>query len=143
MTCTICEDELNSEETESPRTDKDGRIICDHCFEEKYSHLCPLCEEIFDEDFSESISPKYLLITEYASKELGFDPGLYEILSYPFFADGIVEIHLFGSSIKKIAGLPSDFNEDNLYSDICYVCEDCVKKLVISEKKRKRVKNRR
>ena len=133
--CTNCGDKLNEEEAESPQIDEDGSVICDHCFEDQYSHRCPLCEDIFDEDFSESISPKYLLLTKYAAEELGFDPGIYEITSYPFFADGITEIHLFRTAIKKIADLPSDFNEDNLFSDICYVCEDCVKKLVISEKK--------
>ena len=128
MKCTGCETELNAEEAESPRIDEDGGLICDQCFKDKYSHLCPLCEETFDKDFSVKISPKHILVTKYAAEELGFDPGIYEIISYPFFADGITELHLFASSIKKIAELPGDFNEDDLIGDIHYVCEECAEK---------------
>ena len=126
--CTECGTELDAEEAESPRVDKDGDIICDQCFENQYSYLCPLCGEIFDEDFSVKISPKHILVTKYAAEELGFDPGIYEIISYPFFADGIIELHFFKSSIKKIAELSGDFNEDDLIDDIHYVCEECAKK---------------
>ena len=126
--CTECKTELDTEEAESPRLDEDGNIICDECFENQYSHLCPLCGEIFDEDFSVKISPKHILITEYAAEELRLNPGIYEIISYPFFADGITEFYLYASSIKKIAELPGDFNEGDFIADIHYVCEDCAKK---------------
>ena len=128
MKCTECETELDAEEAESPRIDEDGGIICDRCFEDKYSHLCPLCEETFDGDFSVKISPKHILVTKYAAEELGLDPGIYEIISYPWFADGIIEIQIYESAIKKIAEIPSDFNEGDLIGDIHYVCEECAKK---------------
>jgi hypothetical protein len=131
MKCTVCGDELDPEEVESPRRDKDGDIICDHCFEEQYSYTCPICEEMFDEDFSEKISPKYLLITTYAGEELGVDPGIYEIVSYPFYADGLIETHLFKSAVKKIADLPDDLDEDNLWCDEYYICDECVEHVLI------------
>lgn len=129
MKCTLCEEELDEEETESPRVGKDGDVICDRCFDERYSYTCPVCEEEFREDFSVKISPKYLLITEYASEDIGIDSGIYEILSYPFYTDGVIEIHIFKSAMKRISGLPNDLDEDDLWSDIYYVCDDCIKKM--------------
>ena len=128
MKCTECETELNAEEAESPRVDEENHILCDRCFKDKYSHLCPLCEETFDKDFSEKISPKHILITEYAAKNIGLNPGIYEITSYPWFADGMIEIQIYESAIKKIAELPGDFNEGDFVADIHYVCEDCAEK---------------
>lgn len=130
MKCTVCGDELDLEEVESPCVDKDGDIICDECFEDKYSYMCPLCGEMFDEDFSEKISPKYLLILEYAGEKLGVGPGIYEILSCPFFADGMIEMYLYKTAINKTSALPDDLNEDDLWSDMYYVCDECVEKNV-------------
>jgi hypothetical protein len=129
MKCTLCEEELDEEEIESPRKDRDGDIICDKCFDDRYSYHCPICEEMFSEDFSVKISPKYPLIAEYASEDIDIDSGIYEILSYPFYADGVIEIHIFKSAVKRISGLPNDLDEDDLWSDIYYVCDDCIKKM--------------
>ena len=125
MKCTECEEELDEEEVESPRRNKNNDIVCDQCYEEQYSHICPICEEIFDEDFSKVISPKYLLITEDASEDIYLSPGIYEIVSYPFFRDDTIEITLIASAMRKILDVPKDVCE----SDVYYVCEDCVEKI--------------
>jgi len=122
MNCTSCEEVLDTEEEDSPYVDKRGDIICDRCYEDQYSHICPICEKKFDEDFSKDISPRYLLITEDAGDDLSLAPGIYEIISYPFFFDGVIEITLIKSSIRKIADLP----ECTCENDINYVCEECV-----------------
>ena len=133
MNCPICEEELNEEEIESPYKDKSGRIICDACFKDKYSHICPLCENYFDEDFTKEISPKYILISDYAAGEVGTDSGIYEITSYPFFRDGMIEMSMIDTAINRIGDLPKEFDEDDFTSDIFYVCDECVKKLLATE----------
>lgn len=125
MKCTECKEELDEEEAESPQRDKDNNILCDRCYEEQYSHTCPICEESFDEDFSKEISPEYLLITEDASEDLYLAPGIYEITSYPFFRDGMIQTSLITSAIRKILDPPKVVYEN----DICYVCENCVEKI--------------
>ena len=128
MNCSICGKELDSEEIESPRKDKAGRIICDECFDDKYTHHCPICEEHFDEDFTKKISPKYLLISDCAAEAMYINSGIYEITKYPFFREGMIEISMIETALDRIAHLPKDFDEDEFFSDIFYVCEECGKK---------------
>ena len=134
MKCTRCGERLGAEEIESPSVDKDGDIICDHCFEEQYTYNCPVCEEFFDEDFSQKISPKYLLISDYAGEEMGVESGIYEIISYPFFRDGMISMSMIETAINRIADLPEEFDENDFISDIFYVRDSCVKKCLEATK---------
>ena len=136
MICEHCEKELDEEEQEAPREDKAGNIICDKCFDEKYMFTCAICEELFEEDFSKRISPQYLFISEYAGEDLNISPGIYEIIAYPFFADGVIEIHIFTSALRRVANVPPSVNESEQYGDIFYVCKECVGK----QKKQNNVK---
>ena len=51
--------------------------------------------------------------------------GIYEIISYPFYMDGMVDMHLIEMPIKKIAELPDDVVDDRLSSSLYYVCDGC------------------
>ncbi len=124
--CNSCGDELEEEEIESPRKDKDGSILCDECYEDKYQHHCPVCEEFFYEDLEAKISPKYLMILPSVGENVGLDAGIYEIVSYPFFADGIIELHIYKSAVKWICDIPSDI--EDCYT-LYYICDDCKTKL--------------
>jgi hypothetical protein len=135
MNCTKCGDILDSEEEESPQRDKDNNVICDRCYEEQYSWICPICEEKFDEDFSKEISPEYLLITEGAGEDMYLAPGIYEITSYPFFRDGMIQTSLITSAIRKILDVPKDTCKDDIY----YVCENCINKIKNKERNTKEV----
>lgn len=123
--CSSCGDELEGEEIESPRNDKDGTILCDDCFEDKYTHRCPVCEELFDEDFDEKISPKYLIVLPSVGENVGLASGIYRITRYPFFADGMIEFHIFKDAVNRICNIPSDI--DDCYT-LYYVCNECVTK---------------
>lgn len=121
MKCTKCGDELDSEEEELSYRDKSGNIRCDYCFCEDYVFLCPICEELFLEDFSEDISPEYLLVTKNASESLYVVPGIYKIIAYPFYRDGITEMSLIKTAIRKIANIPKDICADGIH----YICKNC------------------
>ena len=129
MKCTICEEELNEEEIDAPYKNRDGDIICDACFKDRYTHTCPLCEEHFDVDFTKHISPTYLLISDYSAEYVGSPSGVYEIIRYPFYYAGMCDIFMKAASLKRIADLPDDFREQDFYSDIFYVCNRCAEKL--------------
>ena len=58
--------------------------------------------------------------------------GFYEIIKLPFYADGIIEAHLFDSAINRLGDLPQDLDEDDLHYSLYFVCEDCVKKMLES-----------
>lgn len=128
--CTNCGSTLEPDEEESPRENKNGDIVCDRCYEDQYQHLCPICEEYFDEDFDQKISPKHMIITRQAEMNHVAKAGLYEIVSLPFYADGMIEAHLFDSAINRQGDLPKDLDEDNLHYSLYFVCEDCVEKML-------------
>ena len=129
MNCERCGEKLDEEEAESPQRDRDGDIICDECFELKYTYICPICREMFNEDFSKEISPEYFLVSEDTSEDLNLTPGIYEITSYPFYADSMIEIHIFKTAVNKIADLPKGTYED----DTQYVCSNCAERIMHSK----------
>lgn len=123
--CSLCGDNLKEEEIESPKTDKDGSLLCDECFENKYTHSCPICEEWFDEDFSAKITPKFLLVLPSVGENVGLDAGIYEIIRYPFYADGITEMHIYKGAVKRICDVPSDI--EDCYT-LYYICDGCARR---------------
>lgn len=132
--CSSCGDDLDGEEIEAPRHDKDGTILCDKCFEDKYTHLCPICEDFYDEDLNAKITPKYLMVLKSVGENVGLTAGIYEIISYPFFADGIIEMHIFKGAVKRICDNPPDIK--NCYT-LYYVCNECVAKQLTKDKEEK------
>ena len=118
---------LDLQKTDSPHTN--SNTIHNPSIEEKYSYTCPICGEAFDEDFFERTSPQYLLVTEYASEKLNIDSGVYEIMSYPSLINGLIDENLFDSAVNRISDLPSYLDDDDLWSDIYYVCDKCIEKM--------------
>jgi len=123
MECSFCGNALSGEEIESPRKDKDGTLLCDACFDDKYTHSCPICEDFFDEDLDAKISPKHIIVLE--EQKGGIPIGIYEIISYPFYADGMIEFHIFKGALKRICDAPTGI--ESHYSSR-YVCDKCVTK---------------
>lgn len=127
ISCTYCEDELEGDEIISPYIDKDGDILCDECYKNKFECYCPVCQDFFYKDMDAEIYPKYLLISECVSEYVGVDAGIYEIIKYPFFADGITELSIFKGAVKRICDVPPKTEVD--YNTMYYVCDQCVTKL--------------
>lgn len=131
--CSWCNKKLDSEEIESPRLSNDDKeIICDNCYEDKYSMTCTLCEDMFDKPMKVE-DGYYFLITEdrFGSDTLGknLDAGVYKIIKFPFFADGITEGFYYSDAFQKIRDLTSsekiDIKEAGHRDE--EVCEDCAK----------------
>lgn len=125
--CTSCEEDLDGEEIENPRKDKDGSILCDDCYDEEYEHHCPICEEFFYEDLNAKITPKYLMVLQMVGDDVGLTAGIYEIIRYPFFADGIIEMHIFKRAVKRICDNPPDIQD---CCTLYYICDECAAKLI-------------
>ncbi len=73
--CNSCGDDLEGEEIDSPRKDRDGTVLCDECFENEYTHRCPICE-----DLGAKISPRCLMVLKSVGDNVGLDDGIYEIV---------------------------------------------------------------
>ena len=128
--CTDCGYILEPDEEKSPRRDEGGDIVCDRCYDDRYQHMCPVCEEHFYEDYNQKISPKHFIITRQAEECHVAKAGFYEVIELPFYADGIIESQLFDSAINRLGDLPKDLDEDNLHFSLYFICEDCVKKML-------------
>lgn len=128
--CTNCGSTLEPDEEEASRKDENGKIVCDQCFDDKYQHLCPICEEYFWEDYNKKISPTHLIVTKQAEENHVSKAGFYEIVSLPFYADGIIEAHLFESAVNKLSDLPTDFDDSDLHYPLYFICESCAEKML-------------
>jgi len=128
--CTNCGSTLEPDEEEAPRKDEDGNIVCDQCYDDRYQHLCPICEELFWEVYEKEISPKYFIITRQAEANHVAKAGFYEIVSLPFYKDGIIEASLIDSAINRLGDLPKNLDEDNLHYSLYFICENCAEKML-------------
>lgn len=130
IACFYCGDEVE----DIPGLENvDGEPICGTCYSEIYETFCPICEE-----FREIGEYKHFIIMD---EEINVEPGIYEILKYPFFIFGLTSgDKVIESSVRKLCSIdydkiltihpnprdaPVEFNG--------YICEDCVKKLCQNE----------
>lgn len=107
--CTYCAGDLDREERQHPRKDEAGDVMCDECFSRHYESDCTRCCEIF-ETASLDTRPGNLIGIWRPVPACGQDdlePGYYRVLSWPIFADGMVEGYFFGRSLRFVAHLDS------------------------------------
>lgn len=115
--CSTCGEKLAAddeiaEETESPRIQ--GEIVCDNCWFHEYCDRCVLCDNYTREE-----NTGYVLMTD---EFQGVLPGCYKFRR-PWYANGMIEMHIFPHSLTKVRDLlPSEDNDDVVSG---YVCEEC------------------
>lgn len=97
------------DESLSPRVE--GEITCDDCYHREYCDRCVVCDDIMRKE-----DTKYVL---FAEEFQGIATGCYEFIR-PWYASGVIEMHIFPRTLTKIRELHSD--EENSG----YVCATCV-----------------
>lgn len=120
--CTCCGSDLDRDELESPNLDGDGDPICDQCYHDKYEFTCCCCEEYGDVKDQH----KMLVVFE---KIGGVQPGIYGIVEFPYYTQGLIGsgwLHL--SSLKRIGDVNPDM-DGNGYpcGHLCAECQAKVK----------------
>ena len=133
MKCNWCEKDLDKEEQEHPYKSKSDEIICDSCYDDEYRMICTLCQSMMD--IPDTVKEGYFfMLTEdmYGRNVCGDElkKGIYQIIEFPFYADGITEGHFYSNSFKFIRNLTDEEIKNIEENDFknCEVCDECAKK---------------
>ena len=116
-TCSYCEKMLDFEEIKNPPRDEDGDIICDDCYNENCCYKCFLC----DEYYKNPTKPEeiYFII----GQGHNIDPGLYQVIRFPYYLKYIgLGVVFYENSIKWIKDVEFSGNL------IKKICPNCVKR---------------
>jgi hypothetical protein len=98
---------------------------CSACYSENHTYLCCFCEESEDNLDAEH---KFLVVFDADVPTIGNEltPGIYRITRFPYFADGMIEAHLYSSSLERVADLPEGHTENwQMYpcGHLCVACQ--------------------
>lgn len=105
VACSFCGEELDNYQAESPMLDPNDKLpVCDECYHEKFEFTCCGCQEYGDV----AEQHKFLVVFEEGIDTCGptLAPGLYRIVEFPYWANGMIEGHLYSSSLKLLRPLP-------------------------------------
>lgn len=119
--CTWCGEALSEDELECPRKDSSDEVICDDCYHVEYEYICPLCENGVEIEGNQ----EHLFVSNPLAKDQEISPGIYHIVSLPWYSSDYFSITIFPRSLKRVAPLPARLTNE-VEGD--YICEDCAKK---------------
>lgn len=100
--CTWCGNKLDEEQSANPRLDESKEVICDECYREHYEGECDRCGEIVEETELQMKPGELLALWQEAD---GLQPGYYRVLSWPIYADGMIEGHIYTDALALFTPL--------------------------------------
>lgn len=121
--CTWCGNKLLSC-PDDPSTDDQGDPICEACWHDHYTFRCCWCERYG------MVKNQHNMVVV-AERERGVPkavmPGIYLVLDTPYYADGIVEGHLYSNALERLSDVPEGVLT-GMYR--CgHLCMDCQEKI--------------
>lgn len=125
--CTYCGVNLDSEQIQNPRTDKDGDIMCDECYQEHYEFSCCWCQD------SDHIDHQHKMLIVDDEKSAKLPRGVYEITTIPYYCDEIITSRLYKWALNRIADVPEDLEIESYPCG--HLCIECQKKIADKIKK--------
>ncbi len=121
--CEWCEERLTDEEIEYPRDSI--QTICDECYHEHYEFTCCWCQEYDHVDHQHV----YLILTEEFDD---LQSGIYKIVDFPYFVDGMITGWFIRSSLERICDLPDGIDtEPHPAGHLCRECQTKVTELIV------------
>jgi hypothetical protein len=127
MECATCGNELDEGEVESPYVDEDGNPICDYCYDDT-TFTCGCCEERESLNSRGRIGGLFVSTDETAT---GIPDGIYEVVEHPFYADGMIEMHLYKDAVRKLSDDTRGIVTDPY--PMAFLCEECAKKIRLTQ----------
>ncbi len=126
--CGDCGNPLTKEEREYPWMSPHGESVCERCEFDNYHFRCCICDE------HELKEHQHKILAVFDADEVFSDEkrkaGLYQITGMPYYADGMIEGHVFEDRLKYVAPLPDGAESD--WYPAGHLCRECVKKHVTS-----------
>ena len=114
---------------------EDDEIMCEQCYSEKYRDTCSICEESYD---TKDFTTDYIVISEEDSHETRKKPGIYKILSRPYFYGNILTGFegIFDNSIELVVDIKINAFKKIDCGDGCRevysgdICPECISNYV-------------
>ncbi len=124
--CGWCGEKLTPEEVEYPEH-RQGEIICEDCLCEFFHFRCCICQECEDIEYQQEIGSLFVVAESVEGLSGDVRRGVYEIIEHPYYADGVVEGHLYNDALKRLGRVPRAA-DTGLYPS-GHVCRECAAKL--------------
>jgi len=105
-TCCRCGENLNDEERDSPQLDDDGDTICDSCYDDHYCSECGRCGDVVDKsDLDTKPGALIAVWRKTDASPVDLQSGYYRVLSWPFYADGMITGYMYSNALEYFAPL--------------------------------------
>ena len=128
--CSTCSAALIGCEYKMSSTGKDGKIMCDDCYDEEYKYLCEFCQDLseYDDDSYYVVSQKEIDEHDYEFDGAAMKPGIYAPIVQEYDEDDCLSMgwHEFAGGTLKII-VPVDIKGD-WWNPCPRICSTCVEK---------------
>lgn len=128
LTCTRCEETLDSEQSENPERDENGDVLCDSCYRDLYRDECGVCCRIVENDELESRPGELVVILREAPGLSGpVESGYYRVVKWPMFMDGMIEACFINDALERVADIDGEATKiaERTPMDGIPMCADC------------------
>lgn len=122
--CGGCGDLFDSYCEHSEYVQARGHTLCESCYRAERAFRCCACDNHDCHD-----APGRLAVV--AEEVQGLPPGLYKITRWPFYADGIIEGHIYEDTFERVGDAPESADTDGY--PIGFLCSDCEKTSLSNE----------
>lgn len=125
--CAECEEELSDDEFDSPYLNGDNLPICFNCYESDYSFQCCMCGNLADL-IEEGEIGGLLICVDTEGTGLPFT-GVYKVISWPYYYNGMIESSMEEHSLELITRCLYDLENDTDGYPIAHLCRACSEKV--------------
>lgn len=86
----------------------DNRMLCEDCYRDEFYDYCSICSDSYEKH--ETVEEHKFYINKSTANEIGMQPGIYQVLSFPYFYGNIVTgfESFFDNSIQLIKAINID-----------------------------------
>lgn len=104
---------------------RDGECLCEECYLEEHTRVCPVCEEHFEPDESDG---EHFFITKETSETARKPVGMYRVLKHPFFHGNCVEGFegFFDGAVEQVNDLDIEAHLSKKYGGHVEVSTDLI-----------------
>lgn len=124
LRCYECNEKLTESEIESQYLTPQGELLCEICYDEEYAPVsCSMCEEDEEPQYFGDIGT--VLVCVDADGTGLSSIGVYEITDHPYYADGMITMTMFESSLKLLTTNLYGLEDKTDGYPIDHLCRSC------------------
>lgn len=127
FSCDTCGVDFREHNEDFKVIEDEDRMICYNCYDDTYRTYCSICQHMFDNP--DTPKETRLYVNKYASDEIGYPIGLYQVLEFPYFRCSILgdDFTVNDRSIMQVSKIDFrklGFEDNGMDSKVCHECFD-------------------